>query len=78
MVIYIQARPGYVPIGADRKAGSYAYGDYANLTTGWQQFSYEFTLDSEKTVCLVIMNPKKSSYSSGKDILVDDATLTKK
>ena len=73
-----QARPGYVPIGADGKAGSYAYGDYANLTTSWQQFSYEFTLDSEKTVCLVIMNPKKSSYSSGKDILVDDATLTKK
>ena len=73
-----QARPGYVPIGADGKAGSYAYGDYANLTTSWQQFSYEFTLDSEKTVCLVIMNPKKSNYSSGKDILVDDATLTKK
>lgn len=73
-----QARPGYVPIGADGKAGSYAYGDYANLSTSWQQFSYEFTLDSEKTVCLVIMNPKKSSYSSGKDILVDDATLTKK
>ena len=73
-----QARPGYVPIGADGKAGSYAYGDYANLTTSWQQFSYEFTLDSEKTVCLVIMNPKKSNYSSGTDILVDDATLTKK
>ena len=73
-----QARPGYVPIGADGKAGSYAYGDYANLSTSWQQFSYEFTLDSEKTICVVIMNPKKSSYSSGKDILVDDATLTKK
>lgn len=73
-----QARPGYVPIGADGKAGSYAYGDYANLSTSWQQFSYEFTLDAEKTVCLVVMNPKKSNYSSGKDILVDDATLTKK
>lgn len=73
-----QARLGYVPIGADGKAGSYSYTDYANLNTSWQQFSYEFTLDSEKTICLVIMNPKKSSYSSGKDILVDDATLTKK
>ena len=73
-----QARLGYVPIGADGKAGSYAYADYANLSTSWQQFTQEFTLDSEKTICLVIMNPKKSSYSSGKDILVDDATLTKK
>jgi hypothetical protein len=73
-----QARLGYVPIGADGKAGSYAYADYANLSTSWQQFTQEFTLDSEKTICLVIMNPKKSNYSSGKDILVDDATLTKK
>ena len=72
-----QARPGYVPI-ADGKAGTYAYGDYATLTTSWQKVSYDFTLDAETTVCLVVMNPKKSSYSSGKDILVDDATLTKK
>ena len=73
-----QARLGYVPIGADGKAGTYIYANYVNLSTSWQQFSQEFTLDSEKKVCLVIMNPKKSNYSSGKDILVDDATLTKK
>lgn len=73
-----QARLGYVPIGADGKAGTYIYANYVNLSTSWQQFSHEFTLDSEKKVCLVIMNPKKSNYSSGKDILVDDATLTKK
>ena len=72
-----QARPGYVPVN-DGTAGSYSYGDYANLTTSWQQVSYEFTLAAETTVCLVVMNPKKSNYSSGKDILVDDATLTKK
>lgn len=72
-----QARPGYVPV-TDGKVGSYAYGDYANLSTSWQQFSYDFTLDAETTICLVVMNPKKSSYSSGKDILIDDATLTKK
>ena len=60
------------------KAGSYAYGDYATLTAGWQQVSYDFTLDAETIVCLVVMNPKKSSYSSGEDVLIDDATLTKK
>ena len=73
-----QVRPGYVPIGADGKAGSYAYGDYATLTAGWQQVSYEFTLEIGTTVCLVVMNPKKSNYSSGEDVLIDDATLTKK
>ena len=72
-----QARPGYVPVN-DGTAGSYSYGDFANLTTSWQQVSYEFTLAAETTVCLVVMNPKKSNYSSGKDILIDDATLTKK
>jgi hypothetical protein len=72
-----QARPGYVPI-KDGAAGNYSYGDYATLSTSWQQVSYEFTLAEKTTVCLVVMNPKKSSYSSGKDILIDDATLTKK
>jgi len=73
-----QARLGYVPVTSG-KAGTYAYAkDYSNLSTSWQQFSYDFTLSSETTVCLLVMNPKSSSYSSGKDILVDDATLTKK
>ena len=74
-----QVRPGYVPIKADGTAGSYAYGDYGNINNnGWTLVSTEFTLDAETTVCLVVMNPKKSSYSSGKDVLIDDATLTKK
>jgi hypothetical protein len=73
-----QVRPGYVPVDDSNKAGNYAYGDYANITTTWQQVSYEFTLSAETKVCLVVMNPKKSSYSSGKDVLIDDATLTKK
>ena len=72
-----QVRPGYVPV-ADGKVGNYAYGEYANLTTGWTQVTHEFTLDAETTLCLVVMNPKKSNYSSGKDVLIDDATLTKK
>lgn len=72
-----QARPGYVPV-TNGSVGSYAYGDYTTLTTSWQQISYDFTLGTETTVCLIVMNPKKSNYSSGKDILIDDATLTKK
>lgn len=73
-----QARLGYVPVTGG-KVGNYAYAkDYSNLSTSWQQFSYDFTLSSETTVCLLVMNPKASSYSSGRDILVDDATLTKK
>ena len=73
-----QARPGYVKVVNNAVSGSYNYDNYANLSTSWQQVSYEFTLDAETTVCLVVMNPKKSNYSSGKDILIDDATLTKK
>ena len=72
-----QVRPGYVPV-TDGSVGSYQYGSYATLSTSWQQVSYDFTLTAETTVCLVVMNPKKSSYSSGKDVLVDDAVLTKK
>lgn len=38
----------------------------------------EFTLEADATICLVVMNPKKSNYSSGKDVLIDDAMLTRK
>lgn len=74
----VQVRPGYVAVVDNTVSGSYQYGDYATLSSGWQQVSYDFTLSAETTVCLVVMNPKKSSYSSGKDVLVDDASLTKK
>ena len=73
-----QTRAGYVPV-TDGSVGSYTYGDYVNINnSGWTQVSYDFTLEATTTVCLVVMNPKKSNYSSGKDILIDDATLTKK
>ena len=65
-----QVRPGNVPV-AEGKVGSYAYGDYANINNnGWTQVTYEFTLNAETVVCLVVMNPKKSSYSAGKDVLI--------
>lgn len=73
-----QVRPGYVPV-TDGKVGSYMYGDYATLNNDeWTLVTYEFTLNAKSTICLVIMNPKKSDYSDGKPALIDDATLTKK
>ena len=75
-----QVRPGYAIVvnGSINSSSGYKYGNYADISTSWTQVSHDFTLDSETTVCLIVMNPKKSDYSSGKDVLVDDATLTKK
>lgn len=74
-----QTRCGYVPVNADNGVGSYKYGDYANLSnTEWTLVSYDFDLTEETKLCLVVMNPKNSSYSVSQDILVDDATLVKK
>ena len=58
----------------------YKYGNYSTLSNSeWTLIKNEFTLDAETTVCLLVMNPKANSdKTSGKDILVDDATLTKK
>ena len=75
-----QVRPGYAIVegGTINSSSGYKYGSYADISTGWKQVSYDFTLDAETTVCLLVMNPKANDYSSGKDVLVDDATLTKK
>lgn len=73
-----QVRPGYVPVDATGKVGSYVYGDYATLSQSWGLVSYTFELKEKTTLNLVVMNPKKSQYSAGKDVLIDDATLIKK
>ena len=73
-----QTRPGYVPIKEDGSVDTYKYGDYVTLNNNsWTLVSYEFTLGSTTTLCLLVMNPKESSYSTSQDILVDDATLVK-
>lgn len=74
-----QIRLGYVPV-TDGTAGSYAYdSNYLTLDDStWKSISYEFTLSAETTICLVVMNCKKSNYSSGADVLIDDVTLVKK
>lgn len=67
-------RPGYAPIKENGSMGSYAYGDYVNDITNaeWVKASYEFTLTEETHLNLVVMNSGKP----GKDLLLDDASLT--
>lgn len=64
---------GYVPV-TDGKVGNYYYGEYLNDLTdaGWQLWTYEFTLSEQTEVNLLVMNSKKA----GKDVLVDDVSLT--
>lgn len=71
-----QTCTGYTPV-VDGKVGNYVYGDYVSLSTSWTEVTYEFELTEKTTICLVIMNPKNSSYSESQEILVDDAKLVK-
>ena len=80
-----QTKCGYASVtineAGEYKVVSYKYGSFFNLSnTEWTFVSYEFTLDKQTTVCLVIMNPKTNAniqYTAA-DILIDDATLVKK
>ena len=72
-----QTRVGYTPV-VDGKVGNYVYDDsYVSLSTSWTEVTFEFELTEKTTICLVIMNPKNSSYSESQEILVDDAKLVK-
>lgn len=72
-----QIRMGYVPV-TDGTVGSYVYNAaYNDLSTEWGQYTFTFELKEKTTICLVVMNPKKSNYSSGEDVLIDDATFEK-
>ena len=64
---------GYVPV-VDGKVGTYVYGEYLNGATNadWQQWTFQFTLDEQTQVNLLVMNSK----NPGKDVLVDDMSLT--
>lgn len=66
--------PGYVPVNngvADSQG--YKYGSYTNNISAseWVEVNHEFTLTSQTTLCLVIMNPKKL----GTSVLIDDFSL---
>lgn len=75
-----QTKGGYVPVNANGSVGTYQYSKtFADLNNNdWTLVSYDFTLESATTICLIVMNPKDSDYSTSQDILVDDATLVKK
>lgn len=68
-------RPGFVPVDAEGKVGSYVYGAYTNdLTTGtWVQVTHTFEIPTTGTYCLVIMNSK----TPGANVLIDDFVLMK-
>ncbi|MBP5393854.1 MAG: hypothetical protein J6Y59_08570 [Bacteroidaceae bacterium] len=73
-----QTRAGYVPVNGTT-VGTYKYGDYVDINNnGWTLVTYDFTLDSATTLCLLVMNPKDSDYSKSQNVLIDDATLVKK
>ena len=73
-----QTRAGYVPV-TNNAVGTYKWGDYTNINnTEWTLVSYDFELTTETTLCLLVTNPKGSSYSVSQDILVDDASLVEK
>ena len=74
-----QTRAGFVPVDADNKVGTYKYGDYIDINNnGWTLVTYDFELTEKTTLCLLIMNPKNSTYSVSQDVLVDDVTFVKK
>lgn len=61
--------PGYTTV-TDKV--NYNYNGYVNdITTEWQQVSYNFTLSAETEVNLVVMVPKNSAA----DAIIDDFTL---
>ena len=72
-----QCRPGYVVVTDGVADKNYNYREkYEPLNNStWTLVSYEFTLTETKTICLVVMNPKTTSYATAQDILVDDASL---
>ena len=75
-----QTRGGYVPVNDDATVGAYQYDKtYTDLnSSSWTLVTYDFELAAATKLCLIIMNPKNSSYSVSQDILVDDVTLVKK
>ena len=77
-----QARIGYVPFKADGSIGAYKYASgFVDINpNGWTLIENEFTLTEDTKLCLIIMNPKSNANANytSQDILVDDATLTKK
>ncbi len=76
-----QVRPGYAIVenGSINSSSGYKYGSVIDVSNnGWTLVSHNFELTAETVVCLFVVNIKTSNYSSGEDVLVDDAMLTKR
>lgn len=60
--------------GANPTGSDYKYGDYVNdiTATKWVKVTYTFTIETEGTYSVLVMNAKKP----GGDVLIDDYTLT--
>jgi len=70
-----QCQAGYVP--TDSEPLKYTYLGYTSINNNsWTFVQKEFTLAETTTLCLVVMNPKTSSYATAQNILIDDASLT--
>lgn len=71
----VKFRMGWVPIeGGSPKTYSYIL-DPTDLSNEWQEYSAEFTLDTETVVSIFFVNSKNGS---GKDLLIDKVSLIKK
>ena len=71
-------RPGYAVVNEDGTISggdAYKYGDYVNdiSSTEWTKVAHTFTISTEGTYCVLIMNAK----NPGKDVLIDDFVLMK-
>ena len=65
-----EVRPGYTPVDNDNKVGTYAYGEYAKVSTEWTLVQYKFELTDVTRLNMLIMNPKNCG-----DVIIDDARL---
>ena len=75
-----QARGGYAAyVDGTVPSNGYHYASYIAINNSeWTLVSYEFTLDVDTELSLIINNPKESTGKHvSQDILVDDATLVK-
>ena len=68
-------RPGYAIVenGSIPSGTGYQYGDYTNdiPSDAWTEIRHSFTLASQTTINILVMNPK----NSGADALIDDFEL---
>lgn len=68
---------GYVSVDSENNANrnGYKYGAYVNNIVDWAEVTDTFKLEADTRLALVIMMPKKSTYTTA-NLVIDDASLT--